>query len=182
MRIKRVCYPVNVLGPGNRVGIWVTGCSFNCKGCISPELQNYEAGNEMKIEELAVLLKKISPNIDGFTISGGEPFEQCDELEKLIRMLCSEYGDDIIVYSGYTLKELKNLNLASVNYILDNISVLVDGKYIEEQNTGIGLRGSSNQNIHIFKNKNKYAYMENAARKLQSFDYLSSKSIVVGLI
>ena len=42
LSIARIFYPVKTLGPGNRVGIWTTGCLRGCQGCISPELQDYD--------------------------------------------------------------------------------------------------------------------------------------------
>ena len=38
MYIARILYPVKVLGPGNRIGIWFAGCHHRCKGCSNPEL------------------------------------------------------------------------------------------------------------------------------------------------
>ena len=36
--VARILYPVKVLGPGNRVGIWLAGCDHKCLGCSNPEL------------------------------------------------------------------------------------------------------------------------------------------------
>lgn len=182
MRIKRVCYPVKVLGPGKRVGIWVTGCSFNCFGCTSPELQDYKAGNEIKPEKLVEEISKIPNQIDGFTISGGEPFDQPEELCKLVELLNDKYSKDIIIYSGYTLEELKNKNSRFINEVLNSIAVLIDGKYVDSLNDDIGLRGSSNQTINIFYDNDKYEYMKTCKRELQTFDYLKNASIVIGIM
>ena len=38
MYVSRVLYPVNVLGIGNRVGIWTSICKHKCIGCSNPEL------------------------------------------------------------------------------------------------------------------------------------------------
>lgn len=182
MRIKRICFPVKVLGPGNRVGIWTTGCNFHCNNCMSPELQSFNAGNEMNIQEIISAIKRINVPIDGFTISGGEPFEQPKELERLVKAINYEYNDDIIIYSGYTIDELIQKKDILIKNILDNISVLIDGRYVEELNDEIGLRGSSNQVIHIFRNRDEYEYLKKAKRELQSFNYLDSKDIVIGLL
>ena len=42
MYVARILYPVKVLGPGNRIGIWVSGCNHRCKGCSNPELWKQE--------------------------------------------------------------------------------------------------------------------------------------------
>ena len=33
--VNRLHWPVTVLGPGRRVGIWMQGCSIGCPGCVS---------------------------------------------------------------------------------------------------------------------------------------------------
>ena len=46
-----------------------------------------------------------------------------------------------------------------IDYILENIGVLIDGPYIEEQNTGKGnLKGSDNQRIIFINQDLKPAY------------------------
>ena len=38
MNVARILYPVKVLGPGKRIGIWLCGCDRECFGCSNPEL------------------------------------------------------------------------------------------------------------------------------------------------
>lgn len=182
MRIKRICYPVKVLGPGKRAGIWVTGCSFGCKGCMSPELQSKTAGNEMSCEKIISALHKIKGPVEGFTLSGGEPFDQAEELSALVSLLKEEFNDDIIIYTGYTLEELQERNCSFTDSVLDTAAVIIDGRYVDSLNDGKGLRGSSNQRIHIFRNKEKYEYMKSSKRELQVFNYLDSSNLIVGLL
>lgn len=44
--------------------------------------------------------------IDGLTISGGEPFEQPEGLLKLVMAYKEKFNDDILIFTGYTLDEL----------------------------------------------------------------------------
>ena len=180
MYIKRICYPINTLGPGSRVGIWVTGCKNNCSGCMSPELRELESGCDYSIAEISQMLKRIPHPIDGFTISGGEPFLQASALNALIDMICTDFSSDIIVYSGYTLRELHETADPDVENILRNISVLIDGPYIDELNDGVGIRGSSNQTVHVFKNTANYEGLETQERALQSFRY-NNQILLVGI-
>lgn len=182
MQIKRICFPVKVLGPGNRIGIWTIGCRFNCKNCMSPELQGFVPKNEISVELIMSEIDKIQSQIDGFTISGGEPFEQLEELCLLVTAINKNYGNDIIIYSGYTIEELHKKQDNRIEKILANISVLIDGRYIEELNDEIGLRGSSNQRIHIFNNYERYEYLNSACREIQTFHYLDSEDITIGLL
>ena len=163
MQIERAMAGVTALGPGNRLAIWVNGCKRRCKGCVSPELQAFNPNNE---REIADFFEGFSfDEIDGITISGGEPFEQVSELRKLVDYSRQSGCDDILIYTGYTYDELKSREDEDINYILSKISVLIDGEYIEEQDDDkSALRGSTNQRI-IFLNtkyKKKYeAYSEN---------------------
>ena len=180
MRIKHICYPVRVLGPGERVGIWVTGCSHNCPGCMSPELQAYESGNQLEPERIVELIQKV--RIDGVTISGGEPFDQPRQLHRLVKLLCEQVTDDIVIYTGYTLQQLRQRQCPDTDGVLAAIAVLIDGRYVEQLDDGKGLRGSSNQCIHIFRRQERYAYMNDCKRQLQVFNYKNAASLMVGLL
>lgn len=182
MRIKHVCYPVRVLGPGQRLGIWVAGCSFNCPGCMTPELRSPKSGSELPPERIVAVAKQQAETIDGITISGGEPFDQPEELHRLVTLLCREISDDIIVYSGYTLEQLRSRNCPDTAGVLESIAVLIDGQYMEEKNDGVGLRGSSNQRIHMFRQPERYRYMADCKRQLQVFNYSQAASLIVGLL
>ncbi len=58
-QLNRIQYPVNNLGNGKRIGIWVQGCSLSCKGCISQTLQNQKGGNQVNIEQLINKIRKV---------------------------------------------------------------------------------------------------------------------------
>lgn len=167
MYVARILYPVEVLGPGKRIGIWFCGCKHKCKGCSNPELwQKYEK-YKIDINDLMILIHQISGTntVDGFTITGGDPMEQSDELMELLIKL-KHISDDILVYTGYEIEELHENQLK-------NISVLIDGKYKEELNNNSILRGSSNQRIHVLdeKQRNKYeTYLKTESNKIQNFN------------
>jgi anaerobic ribonucleoside-triphosphate reductase activating protein len=180
MFIKRIIFPIKTLGPGNRVGIWVTGCNRSCEGCMSPELQSQSNGVELTIDQILNVINQIDQPIQGFTISGGEPLLQSEELSRLIRLLNQNYSKDIILFTGYVFEELREFGLESINSILENISVLIDGPYISSLNDGIGLRGSSNQRIHILENCADYNELNTQRRTLQSFRY-NGKILLIGI-
>lgn len=160
MKVARIIFPVKVLGPGNRVGIWLSGCPHRCKGCSNPELWDSSAIQDISPETVIEAAKKISGNSTfGVTVTGGEPFAQCEELCCLTNMI-RELTDDILVYTGYTLKQLKESGNNYILKILDNIAVIIDGKYIEEKNSVQPLVGSTNQKIHYLKPCFKSIYQE----------------------
>lgn len=168
--IARIFYPVKVLGPGNRVGIWVTGCKKRCVGCISPELQLYDKEREMTISSILELLDKIPYNIDGFTISGGEPFYSPSSIRSLVSELI-KINDDVLIYTGYTLDELHEMHNADVLATIKMCSAIIDGPYIRNLNNNIGIMGSSNQTILINKYKDRYSCLESIERHLQTIKY-----------
>lgn len=173
MNVARILYPVKVLGPGNRVGIWLCGCSRACKGCSNPELWKRKPEYELPVEAVFSLVQKIAKDntIDGFTISGGEPMDQAEELAELLTVLES-ISDDILIYSGYLLEELRERNDQMTNAVLAQAAVLVDGPYVETQNDDSAIRGSSNQRVHILssKHESKYRnYLSGVHNQIQNF-------------
>ncbi len=181
MRIKRICYPVTALGPGKRVGIWTVGCRRQCPGCMSPELRDPDSGREMTPEQILRAVQNCEP-VEGITISGGEPFDQPQALLETVRLLSAEVTNDIIIYTGYTMEALQAEIPTVLQEILGRIAVLVDGEYVEKLNDGKGLRGSSNQRIHVFRDPEKYAYMEHCERTLQIFEYKETFSLMIGIL
>lgn len=166
MNVSRIYYPVHTLGPGERVGIWLAGCPHCCENCISPELRESESGKELKVCEILSIIDSLPVRPKSFTISGGEPFYQAEELSNL---LCALTGinDDIIVFTGYTLEDLLAMNNPFVEEALEKCTVLIDGPYIRELNDGKGLRGSNNQQFHFFRNPERYCNLEQWPRGVQ---------------
>lgn len=173
MNVARILYPVNVLGPGNRIGIWLVGCNRACSGCSNPELWEQKPEYEIPVSRLIELIHSISDRhqVDGFTISGGEPMLQAGELLELIKNL-SDISTDVLVYTGFSIEDLKASTDPSVKTLLNYIAVLIDGAYVEELNDNSRLRGSSNQCIHILKNHfgSKYNdYIASSSNQIQNF-------------
>lgn len=166
LRVGKIWYPVTTLGYGRRFGIWLQGCTRSCPNCISPELKSSKGGKLVSTGDIIKTIKRYDA-IDGLTISGGEPFDQTDGLREIVEWFSSSMGSDILIYTGYTLEELRNKKNNNIDLILNRISVLIDGAYIDELNNGKGLRGSSNQNIYIWKNQNRYLNIGEIQRKVQ---------------
>ena len=177
MNVARILYPVEVLGPGKRLGIWVCGCRRGCKGCSNPELWVQKPEYEVTVEDIMSLVSRISDlhKIDGFTISGGEPMDQPEGLSQLITQL-SAYSKDILIYTGYRIDELKKREDPATNIILSRAAVLIDGEYREEENIDVPLRGSSNQRIHILipeMAEGYEKYLASAHNQIQNFTTLN---------
>ncbi len=177
--LARMYYPVKALGPGNRVGIWMNGCNRGCEGCISPELQEYDDSKEVTVNELMLMIRRIRTPIDGFTISGGEPFLNPEALNEMVQSLVS-ICDDILIFTGYRIEELRLQKNEAIDSVLNACAALIDGPYIKELNDNKGLRGSSNQRCLIFKYHDRYQGIEISERTLQNVMY-GNKILTIGI-
>ncbi|MDD3184196.1 MAG: anaerobic ribonucleoside-triphosphate reductase activating protein [Anaerostipes sp.] len=143
-------------GTGIRLSVFVSGCTNQCKGCFQQETWDFEYGklyDEAMESFIVEELKK--PFYDGITILGGEPFEMSNqkELVKLISKIKKILPEkNIWMFTGFTYE--KDLTKGGCRYsevtdhILDQIDILVDGRYEEEQkNIRLNFRGSENQRI-----------------------------------
>jgi anaerobic ribonucleoside-triphosphate reductase activating protein len=133
-------------GPGIRFTVFTQGCFHNCLGCHNPQTHNPKLGKLVDIDEIMEDIKR-NPLLSGVTLSGGEPFEQVSEILELIEKI-KEIGLDVIIYSGYTYKELIAKNNLEINKILDLSDYLIDGKFeITKKSYQLLFKGSSNQRI-----------------------------------
>jgi anaerobic ribonucleoside-triphosphate reductase activating protein len=169
MYIARILYPVKVLGPGSRIGIWMCGCRHGCRGCANPELWEFQEQYRMPADIVLDAVRGISGKnkVDGFTITGGEPFLQPEALAELLPELRRISGD-ILVYTGFEYEQLKD----RYEDLLGMITVLIDGRYIESRNTNCFLRGSDNQNIRILDPSYRdfyQNYISNGKNQIQNF-------------
>ena len=102
LQIERIFYPIETLGYGKRIGIWTIGCSHGCFNCCNPELWDSNPNKNLSLLQIFTMLKSINQPVDGVTISGGDPFQQLEELDELVSFIAAEITDDILIYTGFT--------------------------------------------------------------------------------
>lgn len=160
MLIARLLYPIRTLGPGERIGLWTQGCRRRCEGCMSPELQPFDSAKEIPAGQIARMIAGIARErgADGLTVSGGEPFEQAEDLRDLLAALEEDIAD-VLVFTGYTLPELRARGDRATQEALGRIDCLIDGPYLPSRNRGARLRGSDNQCIHLLGERNRERYL-----------------------
>ena len=157
MRYADIIYNDIVAGDGLCISFYTQGCPHHCPGCHNPETWNFDGGKEFKPDLIDDILKGLTAqDIErSFCILGGEPL--CGEnlfLTTLLVKTVKEQKPDtkIYIWTGYTYEELIKSTSPHMKIILDNIDVLIDGPFIqEERDITLALRGSKNQRI-LYKN------------------------------
>lgn len=148
-QLNRLQFPVYNLGTGKRLAIWVQGCNLGCKGCINPELWPVSGGRSLDLEQFIISILPEINQFDGITITGGEPFQQYEQLVAFCTFLRQKSDINILVFSGYTINEL--IENHPDKLFLSCIDNLVDGRYIQGHPEKNAIKGSSNQNIYTFE-------------------------------
>lgn len=134
---------ITTLGPYKRFGIWVQGCHRNCDGCVAKI--SHDPAQGKLVDTGALSWEIIVSDVEGLTISGGEPFLQAEALVELIRKIKLMKDVGVIIYTGYLLEEAAEL--PGGKELLELTDLLIDGPYIKELDDGKSLRGSSNQRV-----------------------------------
>jgi len=133
-----------VNGPGERCVIWVQGCTLNCSGCWNPQTWGPRGGALWTADDLIGHVLSLD-HLDGVTLSGGEPFQQAEELIPFVRAVRA-HGLTAMAYTGYEVQELVKPSQLELFGLLD---IAVTGRYRKELRTfDAGWRGSTNQTIH----------------------------------
>lgn len=170
MRIAQIRALDIANGSGIRVSVFVSGCYFNCKGCFNKEYQDFNYGESYNETHYYTIIEYLNkPTIKGLTILGGEPFENTEDLLKLVKKIRDFIDDynlknkdvknfnaikDIWIYSGYCFEEIVKDPIKFE--LLKLCDVLVDGLFIETKlDLKLKFKGSSNQRIIDIKNSLK---------------------------
>lgn len=165
--INRAHFPVTVLGPGRRIGLWLQGCSIRCKACVSRDTWAKDSGRNMPLATLLTWCQKVSNHqLDGVTISGGEPFDQAPALAALLKGLHGWRQDraldfDILCYSGYPLATLQKRH----GKLLGLLDALIPEPYADALPEGLLWRGSLNQDLLPLSARGEARYRDFIAAK-----------------
>ena len=151
MKYVKITYTDVNNGLGNRVTLWVSGCSHHCPGCHNPETWDFNFGKEFDEEAKNKLFEILElPYVKGLTLSGGDPLDSAEDVLELVKEVKKKFPKkDIWLYTGYCF----NSEDEKFFEIKDYVDVFVDGPFIEElKDTSLPFRGSKNQRC-IFKTK-----------------------------
>ena len=143
-------------GSGLRVVLWLSGCSHRCNGCHNPQTWDSKSGILFDDEAKQELFKELEKDhLDGITLSGGDPLNcaNIEDVSSLIKDIKELFPSKTIwLYTGYTIDEIYNnikcTNNICISDIMENIDVLVDGKFIEDlKDVNYHWAGSTNQRV-----------------------------------
>lgn len=144
-------------GPGARFVVWFQGCTLGCAGCFNPTTHPSEGGRIVPIAELAAELATHAPEIEGLSLSGGEPLQQHEAAAALLDA-ARALGLSTLAFSGYTLEEIREL--PGGDEVLARLDVLIDGRYRSTERLATGLRGSENQRIQLLTRRYTLGQLE----------------------
>jgi len=138
-------------GPGIRAVLWVQGCTLGCPGCFNPQTHSVQAGSWMPVGSLVEKITSLAGQVQGVTISGGEPFQQTEALTALCRGIRLSSGLSILVFTGFEMQEL--VRLPGSQEALRHLDVLIAGRYRQEFRLARSLRGSLNKKIYFMTDR-----------------------------
>jgi anaerobic ribonucleoside-triphosphate reductase activating protein len=134
-------------GPGSRAVVWVQGCSLGCPGCFNPQSHPRLAGTAVQIEDLLAKLVALQDQIEGLTISGGEPLQQMPALLELLHALRRTTHLSVLAFTGFTWAEVQRMPHSAE--LLASLDVLIAGRFVASQRLAQGLIGSANKTVHL---------------------------------
>lgn len=159
--LNKAHFPVTVLGPGRRIGLWMQGCSIGCPGCVSQDTWAADAGHRVPLAEVLAWCREVAQGqpLDGVTISGGEPFDQPEALAALLDGLhhwrtTAGLDFDVLCYSGHPLARLEREHGA----LLARLDALIPEPFVEKQPMTHAWRGSANQPLVLLSERGRQRY------------------------
>lgn len=136
-------------GPGERFVTWVQGCPLRCPGCWNPDTWSTKPRQVITSDALAAQIRRTT-GIEGITFTGGEPFEQAEQLANVVELL-NDTKLSVMIFTGYELHELTH---PAQQRLLAQCDIVVAGRYRKEQRTLTeAWRGSSNQTVHFLSDR-----------------------------
>ncbi len=155
LQVAQIVVATEAEGPGLRLALWFQGCPLRCPGCCNPEMLPFEGGTRMSLTEVVTQVEDSTRDhgIEGITLLGGEPLAHAAAAAALAREV-HRLGLSVMVFSGFTLEEARNLPDPAVAELLALTDILVDGPYVRElPESWRRWIGSSNQQIHFLSDR-----------------------------
>lgn len=184
LQLNKAHWPVTTLGFGRRVGIWLQGCSIACPKCCSRDMWPSSGGATISVSDLVDWCESSAGDqLDGITISGGEPFEQAEELLALVAELGALRQNaaneiDLLCYSGMPWRRLQK----DYPEILRQLDAIIPEPFVVKLDSA-ALRGSTNQPLLALSDlgRRRYATGTTAPRKHLQIEVSDRNVWIVGI-
>jgi anaerobic ribonucleoside-triphosphate reductase activating protein len=137
-------------GPGRRLVVWLQGCLKRCPGCANGPFLPRAAARILTVADLTQALEAAG-NVDGVTLSGGEPVLQAAALLPWLREV-RRRGFTVVCYTGYEIEELRTADPVLTEFLAE-VDLLIDGEYRRELPRGGTYRPSANQRLHFLSGR-----------------------------
>ena len=140
-------------GKGVCVTFFVQGCDTHCPGCHNQGTWDFDGGYEFTQDTINSIINALNANgvQRNLCIMGGEPLHERNQflVQLLIQEVKKVYPDiKIYLWTGYLYEDLIEKHEKILQNILQEIDVLIDGPFIQEQrDITLEMRGSKNQRI-----------------------------------
>ena len=167
-----------VNGPGKRAVLWFQGCTINCLGCYNPATHP-PLEQPHQISSLIARLATLT-DIQGVTISGGEPFQQLPGLLALLQAIKAELPHlSVVVFTGYSPNEWLNKlpDDDALTTIFASVDVVIAGRYNQQQRRATGLRASANKQFQFLSER----YTEADFKRIPTAEVIISPAGLVTL-
>lgn len=138
-------------GPGLRAVLWMQGCTLGCAGCFNPDTHARDGGEWRDVREIVDQVLQLAPEIEGVTLSGGEPLQQIDAVLALLQIIHSETQLSTLLFTGFTFEEIKRM--PRHQDLLHCLDVLLAGRYDQTQRHARGLIASANKQAIFLSNR-----------------------------
>lgn len=152
-------------GSGNRVVLWLAGCSHHCKGCQNAYSWDPAIGLHFDDAAKAELFKDLAEDwCAGITFSGGDPLYYTNRAEviELAKEIKEKFPTKTIwMYTGYCWNSI--IDDPTMADIIMYADVVCDGPYVESlRDVDLHWVGSSNQ--HVINVKDRLAQISALAQ------------------
>lgn len=160
MKYSKIKYCDMVDGPGLRLTLFVSGCDHHCQNCFNPETHDENFGSLFTKDTLDLILNELQNDYyTGFTFLGGDPLfsNNRETILYIAKEIKNKFSNkDIFLYTGYTLRELKEMDDPIINELFNYIDYLADGRFIESlKSPNKHWVGSENQNVYKINHSDK---------------------------
>lgn len=134
------------------------------------------------MRELFERVAALADQIEGITISGGEPLIQLPALSEFVRLVKLHTPLSVIVFTGLSWTELnriksrqpdKALKLpkefftpavrSALELFIANVDVVIAGRYVQRLRLANRLRGSANKTVHFLTDRYRPEDIERVA-------------------